>query len=129
MSLSKWFSSTEGDSKVERFRKLSKGKTPMEIRKLEKTLLQPEQIPPYGGPMPPSTAVRPLSDLTIKLVFPNRKKLAVFEKHFSISHHIEQSVTNIDLLLALMKALDKGRIVYDKDTKRVLPRHRRRNNP
>ena len=109
----------QGGSRVQRFEKLSKGRTKQETRDLESKLLTPEELPPYTGKAPAPEAKKPLSGRTIKFVFHNDEDMTLFAKHFAVSHHIEASVANPTMLLAILKEMDKGAIVYDKCEKTV----------
>jgi hypothetical protein len=45
--------------------------------------------------------------------------MTLFKKHFAVSKHIEASVSNPSLLLAIVEALEAGIIQYDKCTKKI----------
>lgn len=106
----------KGDSRVERFKAASKGKSKEDVRRLEQTLLKPEVLPPFTGKKGVKDS---LQSLIIKIVLPNKRALKLFSEHFSISKHVENSVINIDLLLLLLEGLHKGKIVYDKKNKKI----------
>lgn len=105
------------ESKVVKFERLAKGKSLKERRKLEQTLLKPDKIKPYTGEKPGPQAKEPLLKSTIKFVFAKKEELALIKKHLPVSIHVEQSVSNHGLLIALIREVDEGRITYDKKTK------------
>jgi hypothetical protein len=113
------------EAKVPKFLRLSKGKKAREKRDLETHLLQPEKIKPYTGKKPTAQAKEPLLKATVKFVFAKEEEMALVKKHLPVSVHVENSVSNHGLLIALLNEVDQGNITYDKKTKSVTI-HRRR---
>lgn len=106
----------KGSSKVERFEKLSEGKTPRETRDLEMELLQPEVIPTYAGEQPKHSAIYPNRGKAIKFGFKTKEEVALVKKYFHVNQYVEQNVSEVSLLIALLKALEEGTIKYDAKT-------------
>lgn len=107
------------ESKVVKFLRLSKGKSSKEKRELEQRLLQPEVIKPYTGQPPGPQAKEPLLKHTIKFVFARQHELDLVKRTLPVSNHVEMSVANHGLLIALLKEVDEGRISYDKKSQTV----------
>lgn len=120
------------ESRVERFLKLAKGRDKEDVRKLEMTLLKPESMRPYTGKAPGRGDYSPMVKLALKVIFHSRESFQLFEKHFLISRPkgLEaslRSVESLEKLIALVEALDRGIIEYDKENKKiVLARERRK---
>jgi len=85
-----------------------------EERELERENLNPDKLPPYAGEGPETDKIKKQS---VKLVFHSEETLEKFKRHFRVANYIEPSVTNIDLLEALLEELESGRIQYDKKEK------------
>ncbi len=103
--------------KLSKFKKLKKGKTQKEIRALEEKLLKPEKIPKHVGKTP--TATSPIQEKSIRVFFPTRKWVRLFKKHFKCFEYIENSTVEVDMILALLKDLESGRIRYDEKRKKL----------
>lgn len=85
-------------------------------RELEVAHLRPASLPPYVGDAPLSEIVKRLS---VRLVFSNMEDVGRFKKYFKMYSYIEQSVSDLRILLALFDALEDRRIVYDDDSKKL----------
>jgi hypothetical protein len=116
------FMGSTGVGKAERFAQLSKDMSNKEKRKLEMALLKPGGLPPDMYKKKPETS---LQKRTIKLVLDD-DTLPLFEKHFKVLRYIENCVTDVGLLLALLKKLESGEFYYDKNRKELIGRERRR---
>jgi hypothetical protein len=88
-----------------------KAKSKQEERELEMQHLKPNKLPPYAGKAP---TVDNITKQSVKLVFKSEEDLDKFKNHFHVPKYIEPSVTNIELLMALIDELESGRIKYDK---------------
>lgn len=104
-----------GASRVSRFEAASKGKTKEDKRRLEATLLPPEEIPPYTGPQPTPDAKHPLNARSVKFTFHRAEDMALFKKHFRVSKFVELSVADPGFLLRILAALETGELTYDKE--------------
>lgn len=104
------FLDTSGKSKVKRFQQASEGKSKKETRSLEQTMLRPEKLPPISKFKGGKDA---LSGRTIKIVFPDNASSKLFRKYFRVSSYVENSVTNISLLLLILEDLESERIIYN----------------
>ena len=109
----------DSESSVEKFLELSKGKTGKEKRELEQRLLKPEKIKKYTGTKVPKTSKEPLLKSTVKFVFTKKEELELMKRTLPVSKHVEMSVSNHGLLIALLREVDEGRITYDKKTQKV----------
>ena len=100
------------DKRVRRFSKLSKGKSAVEKRKLEEDLLKPTKLPPYAGP---EATAQGIEARTVRLSFPDDASFEAFGRHFKVSHYIHTCIsqTSMKPLLAFVRLLEKGRLVYD----------------
>lgn len=95
-----------------RFENLAEGKTEKEKRKLETQLLKPEPVPQYTGDMPENYGI---DALTVSIVFSNEKVKALAEKFLKISFSKvkrQQYITDITLLVDMLKQMDKGKLIY-----------------
>ena len=120
------FAKAKGEKrKVQIAEELSKGKGQKKKRLVEEQLLKPKKIPPYTGKKVKFT---PLSGTSTKLVFPNDESFALWKKHFGVSAYVEASSYRLDPLIAFLKMLDDGSATYDKETKRLSFRIRKRGN-
>ena len=108
-------------SKAERFAKAAKGKTKEQLRDLEATLLKPEKLPKYTGPAPTPEAKDPLLARSVKIVFSCERRVLQFCKYFAVSKYVEPSLAHPDPIEALLDALEKGTIHYDKKANRFGP--------
>lgn len=109
----------KSSNRVERFERLKKSKSKEEVRKLEQALLEPEPIPEYTKEQPTNKGMHALA---VKLFFNEQKDYDLFCKHFKVSQYIEASCYQLDILLALLKALEKGRLVYDEEKRKLIRR-------
>jgi hypothetical protein len=107
------------EAKVDKYLRLADGKNAKQKRELEMNLLHPEKIKPYVGKKPSATAKEPLLKSTVKFVFTKEAEMALVQKLLPVSQHVEMSVSNHGLLIALLKEVDEGNITYDKKTKSV----------
>lgn len=99
-------------SKTEQFEDLSaQVNTKEELRELEASLLTPDPIPLYVG-----EGKRYLmnSEHTVKFVFKDKAEMEFFGRFIPIAEYKEKSVTNIQIILDLFRAIDNGEIFYDK---------------
>lgn len=87
-----------------------------EERELEMKNLKPDKLPPYAGE---KSTENKLKKQSVKLVLRSEEELKKFKRHFRVPNYIEPSVTNIELLMALLDELDSGRIQYDKKSGRI----------
>jgi len=106
------FITNNENERVRRFSKLSKDKSAKEKRQLEEALLQPTQLPQYTGPKPTAEGV---DARTVILVFPDDTSFALFARHFKISKYVRTCIsqTSMKPLLAFLRLLDKGGLIYD----------------
>ena len=114
---------TKHSERLKQFQELAKGKTKEERRKLEMEMLKPEESSPYTGPQPTRGVI---SEVTVKLVFPNKEAFSLFDRHFPIRKYIEQSVSDLKLLIAFLRSLEEGSLTYDKKTDRIITASRMR---
>ena len=108
MSLDKFFN--QGEDKINRYKEIIKNSTEVEKREFESQLLVPNAIPQYGGPVPIADEIE---KVTVRLVFPDKKSMALFDRFFKVSNYIEKSVYELNLLIALLTLLESGKISYD----------------
>lgn len=97
--------------KVATFAKLSQGKSKEEIRNLEMELLAPEPIPTYIG-----EARRYVmnSEFALKIVFKDQEEMDLFGSIIPIASYMENSATDIKIILDLFKAINSGTVSYNK---------------
>ena len=110
-------------SKVARYEEFSKNATSEEKREFEAELLVPQELPAYGGAPPTADAIE---DLSVRLVFSTEEDMALFAKYFKVSHYVEKSVHELNLLLSILELIEQGVISYDKKTGKVSAASRRR---
>jgi len=91
--------------------------TKAEERELEMENLKPDKLSPYAGEKPGTSDVKKRA---VKIVFKSAEDFEKFKRYFYVSEYVEPSVTNIDLLVALLDELDSGRIQYDKRSRRII---------
>lgn len=106
--IERFLGKSTGENKVERFERLSRGKSKEEVRELEQKMLVPTKLPPVTSP---KTMDR-LHELGVRIVFPDTDAMELFKRHFKVLTYVENNVPNIKLLLLLLKELDEGRIIY-----------------
>ena len=82
-------------------------------RKAEMAHLKPDPLRPYTGPPP---IIDDITRLSVMLVFPDDNELEKFKRQFRVAQHGEASVTNIEVLIALLDEMEAGRIFYEKDS-------------
>lgn len=112
--ISKFLKGNSRPNRVEQFNKLSENVTNKEeLRELEMALLTPEPIPPYAGE---ERRYIVNSEHTVKFVFPNKASMDFFGRFIPIAEYKEKSVTNIQIILDLFRAIDNGEISYNKKT-------------
>ena len=97
--------------KMKLFEKLSKGKTKEEMRELEMTMLGPDPLQQHIGE---ERRYAVNSECTAKIVFSCEEEMEFFGKHITITEYVEKSITQIKIFLDLFKAMDAGKISYDK---------------
>jgi hypothetical protein len=88
-----------------------------EKRQLEMELLKPEKIPAYIGKTP--TPLNNINSRTVKLVFPNNKSFSLLKKFFNIREYVENCISDLELFLLFLEALETGEIKYDKENKKL----------
>lgn len=106
---------SKGTSRVERFAKACKGRGKADQRRLETSLLSPEEIPPYTGPEPSTDAKKPLSARSVKFTFHRMEDMILFKRHFRVSKFVELSVADPSFLLRFLRALEDKELTYDKE--------------
>ena len=99
-----------GESKVKKLDRIAKGKTEAERRKLEEHLLKPEKLKAYGGD---ESQVDSLVGLKILLMFHTEEQFDLFHKYFKVNEYCGKNVSNVDLLLLVLKAFDKGSLLWE----------------
>lgn len=106
------------DSRVDAFQKLRRDKKlkKKDLREIEKQLLKPDKLPDYTGPEPTAESIDKTS---VKLVFLDGEEYKLFTKHFRVSSYIEKSCYHLDKLVAILRALEKGKIRYDEKKKKL----------
>ena len=105
------------EDRVARFQKLAKGKSKEEIRQLEVRLLKPEKLTKYSKKPISKGALSGVAAREVKIVMPNKEMFDLLCKHFPVSRHVENSISNPTLLCEFLKLLESGDIVYDKKRK------------
>jgi hypothetical protein len=105
-------------SRVQRFEKISEGKTKEEIRVLEKTMLEPEKIKPYVYDAPGKS---PVENRTITVVFDSEEDLLLFRNYFEVRDYrgLNLRGSQSALMMNILYALRDGDITYDQKSKRV----------
>jgi len=93
---------------------MSQGKTKEEVRNLEMNLLVPEPIQEHIGE---SLRYVVNSEHTAKIVFKTQEDMDFWGKHIPITNYIERSITELDMIFALFRWIDSGKVVYNKKTK------------
>jgi len=114
-----FFGNGKGKSRIERFEALSDGKSQEEKRGLELQLLKPDKIPPHIHEKADKSKFSPITTRSVRMVFPDDESLELFKKHFSVSRHVEASLTDMDKLLAIIRLLDSGEVTYDKKSNKA----------
>jgi len=116
MGIDSFFHSKRIDlqEKVIQFRRKSNSK--QEERAFERKYLKPDPPVDYAGKLPVGDEIQKLS---VRFVFHSREDLQKFGKHFKLTKYIEQSATNIQLLMSLVEELEKGNIIYDERRKKI----------
>jgi len=98
------------ENKVKKVDRLAKGKTKAERRKLEEHLLKPEKIKVYGGN---KSQVDSLAGLKILLMFHKEEEFDLFHKYFKVNEYSGKNVSNVDLLVLILKAFDRGSLLHE----------------
>ena len=102
------FAETVQREEAKKGRPLTQGET----RKLEMALLKPEKLPP-----PPVKLERkdisPIQKHTVLIILKNDEDYELFSRYFKILSYKTPNVTDLKLLMALLRALEDGTIVYD----------------
>lgn len=114
MGIEKFLKKGAREDRVDKFERLSKDKPKEEVREMEAALLKPDVIPDYVGEL--SKFVRN-ADTTVKLVFKSKEDMELVGRHLVITAYIEPSISNINIVLDLFKAIEAGKISYDKKTR------------
>jgi len=94
------------------FSEMAKGKDNKEVRHLEEQMLKPRPIETYVGEQPENYGI---DSLTVSIVFPDEQVKKLFAKHMKISYSKvkkAQYMTDISMLINLVKQLDSGKLVY-----------------
>ena len=107
---------SKSTNRAVRYQKESQGMTESEKRNLEMELLIPEKIPAYTHEKTDYDVFSPIAGGKVIMIFPDKESLAMFTKHFKVSKHIEPSLTGMAKLLAVVKLLEDGLVVYDPKT-------------
>lgn len=102
------------ESRAAKFNKLVDRKTDKERRFLETKLLVPEELPSYTGPTPQFGT---LGERTVKLVFDSKLDVDLLRKYFKVSEYQGLNVrgSNLVLLLVVLRALENGSLIYEKE--------------
>ncbi len=105
-------------SRVTRFAELvaSGDCTEEQKRQYEMDLLRPTVLPAYAGA---SSKHKGVGDRTIQVVFDNDDDLSLFSRYFKVTSYVANSVPDISLLMALLRALETGELKYDEETKSI----------
>ena len=105
------------DSRLKRFKKLTKGKSRKEIRNVERKLLKPIKLPTYTGATPGFKS--PVHERTVQIVFENFIDLDLFCKYFKVSRFKGVNVHNVRLLVEFLNILDRGVLTYDTKAEKI----------
>lgn len=105
-------------SQSKRLDRVRKAKTKEERRMLEEKLLKPEELPPYT--LESSKSTNEVNSKTVMLVFGNIEHVELLAKYFKISEYKGKNIraSNLGLLLDFLKALDSGKLIYNKESHR-----------
>lgn len=104
-------SAVDDSAKIKAFSQLQKdAKTKEDLRRAEMRTLSPAPLRNYSGLHP---RVGGVVDRTVKLVFVDSEAFDLFCRLFSVSSTIENSCYKLDLLMALLHAVERGEIVFD----------------
>ena len=98
------------ESRVERYLRLSKNLTKKERRCLEQQLLKPEGIPPFVGHRATHTSV---DDRSVKIIFESDEDFELFRRFFRVNSYKGQNTRDVDIIVALVEALDRGSLEYN----------------
>jgi len=93
-----------------------------EQRQLEMETLQPDGLQSYAGDKP---IVDKFTETSVLLIFKEEEDLELFERHFYVSRYVQNSVTDIRPILALVREMEKGNIKYDKKKDKIKYRPRK----
>jgi len=96
--------------KVDSFIEKSKVCPVNKIRELEMHLLKPDKLPPIYHKVEYLTSLR--RDY-VKLQFRIHHDYDLFCRHFKVLAYVEENVTDLKKLIAILKALDNKTITYD----------------
>lgn len=102
----------KGESRVKKARKILKGKSKKERRKIEQHLLKPERIPEYTGELPKKG---PIERRTIEIICKTETDVDIIRRHFKVSEYKRLNIRNITLLMKFLDALDEGSLQYEKE--------------
>jgi hypothetical protein len=107
--------------RVQKFEKVSEGKTEEEKRDLEEILLKPEPLPIYDGPQPEHKSE--LESRTALIVFRNKHQMDLIGELFQIRTSIGKVsyITDISLLEGIAKMVKAGRAVINGDSVELVP--------
>lgn len=96
---------------MEVFEKKAKNKPKTEVRDLERKLLKPEPIPVYADELSKFNIKK---EHAFKIVLGSAEEVDLIKKYFYVSYYVEPSIGDMSLLIDLLKALESGKIIYDK---------------
>lgn len=107
--------------RVQKFEKVSEGKTEEEKRELEEALLKPEPLAIYDGPQPEHKSE--LESRTALIVFRNKHQMDLIGELFQIRTSIGKVsyITDISLLEGIAKMVKAGRAVVNGDSIELIP--------
>jgi hypothetical protein len=102
---------------MEKFHKLIKGKSESEIRDIELALLKPKPLPIYKGSKVGRSQFKKRS---ITLTFPAESWIDKFADYFKVNKYLDNNSYDIEFLMEIFRLFDKGRLRWDKDTKKLI---------
>jgi hypothetical protein len=119
LGISKFVKTNRDGQKVDKSLKLlGKAKGNEEKRKIESSLLKPDDLPSFTGDKAHGNLLR---DKTIGVFFSKNSDMKLFCKHIKVSllPPEKKSTYKIDKLIALLKYLDTGKIIYNEETNKI----------
>lgn len=102
------------ESRVERYQRMSARLSKREKRVLEQKLLKPEALPTFVGTRPAGSAVE---ERTVKIIFETDEDLELFKRFFRVNNYKGQNTRDVDIIVALVEALDRGSLEYNASDK------------
>lgn len=94
-------------------RKKKRRLTEEEKRVLEVRFLKPDKLPRQEIKVEFTT---PLKKQTVKLVFAKEEDYDLFCRHFKVLNYVETNVTDLTKLIAILKSIEDGTIIYENGT-------------